>query len=201
MAQKTSLSKSTIRRIWRKFELKRLVQVVRRSAVRRQRRSISLPVTQSDRVSGGAVRRQEGRNASTRSLATGASDDAGYARAVQPRLRTIRSDEYGGTAPHVALGGVAAFDIAYGAVISAIRHCHRAVAFNTIDRAISTELDVHVVCEKLTTRNRRRPRLAGQRPPIFAATSPLHAAGTPTRLVVVDQPGRTVVRVSHTNSC
>ncbi|MGC0367537.1 hypothetical protein ABH922_005589 [Rhodococcus sp. 27YEA15] len=61
----------------------------------------------------------------------------------------------GGTSLHVVLGGVAAFDIADGTVISALHRRHRAVEFKqflvAIDKMVPTELDVQLVCDNLAT--------------------------------------------------
>jgi DDE superfamily endonuclease len=86
----------------------------------------------------------------------------------------------------------AAFNIADGSVISALHRQHRAVEFRkfliAIDKAVPADLGVHLICDNLATHNTRRSG------PGWPAT-PLPPALHPDRLVV-DQPGRTLVRTT-----
>jgi hypothetical protein len=88
----------------------------------------------------------------------------------------------------------AAFNITDGTVISELHRQHRATEFKkflaTIDKTVPTELDIHLICDNYgTPQDPGDPRLAD--PP-----SPLPHALHPDRLVL-DEPGRTVVRVPH----
>ncbi len=160
------------------------LQALHRSAVRgqgpRRGRALSPPAG----VGGGVVRGREVRDAGPGPLPAGAADDAGHARAAQPRLRPARH--------HEPVRGVQH------------RRRHRDLRDSTastgrwssskflvaIDKAVPAELDVHLVCDNLAThKTASDPGLAGPPPPLPPA---LH----PDRLVL-DQPGRTLVRVPH----
>jgi hypothetical protein len=81
-----------------------------------------------------------------------------------------------------------AFNIDDGSVISALHRQHRAVEFRkfliAIDKAVPTDLDVHLICGNLATH--KTPAICDwlARPP------PLPPALHPDRLLL-DQPGRT----------
>ncbi|MFL4473059.1 hypothetical protein ACIPVK_03560 [Paeniglutamicibacter sp. MACA_103] len=86
----------------------------------------------------------------------------------------------------------AAFHIADGTVISELHRRHRAVVFQkfvAIDNAAPRELGVHLVCDNLAA-HETRPSTTGWRP--SALSHAFHA-----NRLVLDQPGRTLVRVHH----
>ena len=88
----------------------------------------------------------------------------------------------------------AAFNIADGSVISALHRQHRAVEFRkflvAIDKAVPADLDVHLICDNLATHKTPAIRDWLARHPRF------HLHFTPDRLLL-DQPGRTLVRAAH----
>ena len=110
---------------------------------------------------------------------------------MMPGMPERRTHDY---VRHGTTSLFAAFNIADGTVISELHRRHRAVEFRkflvAIDKAVPAELDVHLICDNL-----RHPQdpgdqdLAGPPPPLPPA---LH----PDRLVL-DQPGRTLVRPAH----
>jgi hypothetical protein len=107
-----------------------------------------------------------------------------------PGVPERRSHDY---VRHGTTGLFAAYGIADGTVISQLRRHHRAAEFKKflvqIDKAVPAGLGVHLVCDNLAThKGPRHPGLARPPPPVLPA---LHA----DRLVV-DQSGRTLVRVS-----
>ncbi len=65
----------------------------------------------------------------------------------------------------------AAFNIADGTVISEVHRRHRAIEFRkfltAIDKAVPADLDVHLVCDNYATHNRRRSGRGWQRHPRF----------------------------------
>ncbi len=71
---------------------------------------------------------------------------------MMPGMPERRSHDY---ARHGVSSLFAAFNIADGTVISQIHRRHRAVEFKkflvAIDKAVPTELDVHLVCDNLAT--------------------------------------------------
>jgi transposase len=88
----------------------------------------------------------------------------------------------------------AAFNIADGTVISALHRRHRAVEFGKFLVAIDKAVPAHLgrasdLRQPGHPQNARHPRLAG-------SASPLPPALHPDRLVL-DQPGRTLVRAAH----
>ena len=92
--QRSGLSKSTIGRIWKAFDLKPHraddVQAVHRPAVRGEGRRRRRAVPQPARGGGGAVRGREVPGPGAGPLPAGVADDAGHARDAHPRLRPAR---------------------------------------------------------------------------------------------------------------
>ena len=70
----------------------------------------------------------------------------------------------------------AAFNIADGRVIHSLHRCHRAAEFRKflvrIDKAVPAELDVHLVCDNLSTHKTPPSRTGWPATPAFACTSP-----------------------------
>jgi transposase len=148
MAAKSGLSKSTIGRIWRKFELKpHLVDGFKLSTdplfVEKvvdvvglyhnpPEKAVVLCVDETSRLQ--------------------ALDRSQPVLPMMPGMPERRSHDY---ARHGVTSLFAAFDIAEGTVISEIHRRHRAVEFKkflvTIDKAVPADLDVHLVCDNLAT--------------------------------------------------
>ena len=94
MARRSGLSKSTVGRIWRKFDLKPHlidgVQAVHRPAVRGEGRRRRRPLPQPAGEGGRALRGREVPGPGPGPVPAGAPDDARHARAAHPRLRPPR---------------------------------------------------------------------------------------------------------------
>jgi Homeodomain-like domain len=125
MAQRVGLSKSTIGRIWHKFDLKPhpagRVQGLRRPAVRgqshRRRRSLSQPA----REGGGAVRGRE--------IQTQALDRSQPVLPMMPGMLERRTHDY---ARHGVTSLFAAFNIADGTVIGELHRQHCAAEYSAL---------------------------------------------------------------------
>ena len=108
---------------------------------------------------------------------------------MMPGVPERRSHDY---VRHGTTDLFAAFNIADGTVISQLRRHHRAAEFKKflarIDKAVPAGLEVHLVCDNLATHKTPVIQAWLARHPRFR----LHF--TPDRLVV-DQPGRAVVRL------
>ena len=91
------------------------------------------------------MRGREVRHAGPRPRPAGAADGARHARTRQTH-NYVR---------HGTTSLFAAFNIAYGSVISALHRQHRAVEFRkflvAIDKAVPADLDVHLICDNLAT--------------------------------------------------
>ncbi len=148
MAEKTGLSKSTIGRIWRKFELKpHLTDGFKLSTdpqfVDKVVDVVGLYHNPPEHAVVLCVDEKSGMQALDRSQPV---------LPMMPGMPERRSHDY-------VRSGVtslfAAFDIADGTVISALHRRHRAVEFKkfliAIDKTVPTELDVHIVCDNLAT--------------------------------------------------
>jgi transposase len=148
MAQKSGLSKSTIGRIWRRFELKphvgdgfklstdpqfvdKVVDVVGLYHNPPQR-AVVLCVDEKSQMQ--------------------ALDRSQPVMPMMPGMPERRSHDY---ARHGVTSLFAAFNIADGTVISEIHRKHRAIEFKkfliAIDKAVPAELDVHLICDNLST--------------------------------------------------
>jgi transposase len=148
MAAKSGLSRSTIGRIWRKFEItphlvdgftlptdplfvEKVVDVVGLYHNPPQR-AVVLCVDEKSRMQ--------------------ALDRSQPVLPMMPGMPERRSHDY---ARHGVSSLFAAFNIADAAVISELHRRHRAVEFKkflvTIDKAVPTELDVYLVCDNYAT--------------------------------------------------
>jgi len=148
MARKSGLSKSTIGRIWRRFELKPHVSDGFKLSTDPQfvdkvvdvvglyhhppERAVVLCVDEKSQMQ--------------------ALDRSQPVMPMMPGMPERRSHDY---ARHGVTSLFAAFNIADGTVISEIHRKHRAVEFKkfliAIDKAVPAELDVHLICDNLST--------------------------------------------------
>ncbi|WP_371494711.1 IS630 family transposase [Kitasatospora sp. NBC_00374] len=148
MAERTGLSKSTIGRIWQKFDLKPHLQDSFKLSTDAQfvdkvvdvvglyhnppERAVVLCVDEKSQIQ--------------------ALDRSQPVLPMMPGMPERRTHDY---LRHGITSLFAAFNIADGSVISALHRRHRAIEFKkfliTIDKAVSTELDVHLVCDNYAT--------------------------------------------------
>jgi transposase len=148
MARRSGLSKSSIGRIWRRFELKphlsdgfklstdplfvdKVVDVVGLYHCPPER-AVVLCVDEKSQMQ--------------------ALDRSQPVMPMMPGMPERRSHDY---ARHGVTSLFAAFNIADGTVISQIHRRHRALEFKkfliSIDKAVPPELDVHLICDNLST--------------------------------------------------
>jgi len=148
MAKRSGLSRSTIGRIWRKFELKphlsdgfklstdplfvdKVVDVVGLYH-NPPEKAVVLCVDEKSQIQ--------------------ALDRSQPVLPMMPGMPERRTHDY---ARHGVVDLFAAFNIADGTVISQLHPQHRAVEFKkflvAIDKAVPAELDVHLVCDNLST--------------------------------------------------
>jgi transposase len=148
MAGRSGLSKSTIGRIWRKFELKpHLTDGFKLSTdplfVDKVVDVVGLYHNPPERAVVLCVDEKSGMQALDRSQPV---------LPMMPGMPERRSHDY---VRHGVTSLFAAFNIADGTVISEIHRQHRAVEFKkflvTIDKVVPAGLDVHVVCDNLAT--------------------------------------------------
>jgi transposase len=148
MAARTGLSKSTIGRIWQKFELKPHVQDFFKLSTDPQFVDKVVDVVglyhhPPEAAVVLCVDEKSGIQALDRSQPV---------LPMMPGMPERRSHDY---VRHGTSSLFAAFNIADGTVISALHRRHRAVEFRkfltTIDKAVPAELDVHLVCDNLAT--------------------------------------------------
>ncbi|WP_083934170.1 IS630 family transposase [Sciscionella marina] len=148
MAEKSGLSKSTIGRIWRTFDLKpHLIDGFKLSSdplfVEKVVDVVGLYHNPPERAMVLCVDEKSGMQALDRSQPV---------LPMMPGMPERRSHDY---VRHGVTSLSAAFNIADGTVISEIHRRHRAVEFKkflvTIDKAVPAELDVHLVCDNLAT--------------------------------------------------
>lgn len=148
MAKKSGLSKSTIGRIWRTFELKpHLTDGFKLSTdplfVDKVVDVVGLYHNPPERAVVLCVDEKSGIQALDRSQPV---------LPMMPGMPERRSHDY---IRHGVSSLFAAFNIADGTVISELHRRHRAVEFKkflvTIDKAVPSELDVHLVCDNLAT--------------------------------------------------
>ena len=148
MAQRTGLSKSTIGRIWKKFDLKPHLQDSFKLSTDPQfvdkvvdvvglyhnppERAVVLCVDEKSQIQ--------------------ALDRSQAVLPMMPGMPERRTHDY---LRHGITSLFAAFNIADGTVISALHRRHRAIEFRkfliTIDKAVPAELDVHLVCDNYAT--------------------------------------------------
>lgn len=148
MAARTGLSPSTIGRIWQKFELKpHVVDFFKLSTdpqfVDKVVDVVGLYHNPPERAVVLCVDEKSGMQALDRSQPV---------LPMMPGMPERRTHDY---ARHGTSSLFAAFNITDGHVISALHRRHRAVEFKkfltAIDKAVPTELDVHLVCDNLAT--------------------------------------------------
>jgi transposase len=148
MASRSGLSKSTIGRIWRKFDLKpHLADGFKLSTdplfVEKVVDVVGLYHNPPDKAVVLCVDEKSG---------TQALDRSQPVLPMMPGMPERRSHDYvrNGTTSLFA-----AFNIADGTVISSLHRRHRAAEFRKflvrIDKAVPAELDVHLVCDNLAT--------------------------------------------------
>ena len=148
MARRSGLSKSTIGRIWRKFDLKpHLSDGFKLSSdplfVEKVVDVVGLYHNPPEKSVVLCVDEKSGMQALDRSQPV---------LPMMPGMPERRSHDY---ARHGVTSLFAAFNIADGTVISELHRQHRAVEFKkflvAIDKAVPDELDVHLVCDNLAT--------------------------------------------------
>src|SRR5947199_207521 len=179
MAARTGLSKSTIGRIWKKFDLKPHLQDSFKLSTD--------PFFVENVVDVVGLYHNPPEKAVVLCV-----DEKGPIQALdqpQPVLRMMpgipqrRTHDY---LRHGITSLFAAFNIADGTVISALHRRHRAIEFKKflirIDKAVPAGLDVHLVCDNYATHN--TAEIKTWLAPAPALPRPLH----PDRLIV-DEPG------------
>jgi transposase len=148
MARRSGLSKSTVGRIWRKFDLKpHLSDGFKLSSdplfVEKVVDVVGLYHNPPEKAVVLCVDEKSGVQALDRSQPV---------LPMMPGMPERRSHDY---ARHGVTSLFAAFSIADGTVISELHRQHRAVEFKkflaAIDKAVPDELDVHLVCDNLAT--------------------------------------------------
>ena len=148
MAARSGLSPSTIGRIWRQFELKPHVQDFFKLSTDPQFVDkvvdvVGLYHNPPERAVVLCVDEKSGMQALDRSQPV---------LPMMPGMPERRTHDY---VRHGTSSLFAAFNIVDGTVISEIHRQHRAVEFRkflvAIDKAVPTELDVHLVCDNLAT--------------------------------------------------
>jgi transposase len=148
MADKSGLSKSTVGRIWRRFDLKpQLIDGVKLSTdpqfVAKVVDVVGLYHNPPDKAVVLCVDEKSGMQALDRSQPV---------LPMMPGMPERRCHDY---ARHGITSLFAAFDIADGTVITELHPRHRAVEFKKflirIDKAVPTDLDVHLICDNLAT--------------------------------------------------
>ncbi len=148
MARRSGLSKSTVGRIWRKFDLKpHLSDGFKLSSdplfIEKVVDVVGLYHNPPEKAVVLCVDEKSGMQALDRSQPV---------LPMMPGMPERRSHDY---ARHGVTSLFAAFNIADGTVISELHRQHRAVEFKkflaAIDKAVPDELDVHLVCDNLAT--------------------------------------------------
>jgi transposase len=148
MAAATGLSESTIGRIWRAFGLKpHLVDTFKLSTdpqfIEKVRDVVGLYLNPPERAVVLSVDEKSGIQALNRSSPL---------LPMMPGVAERRSFDYAraGTTDLFA-----ALDVATGLVIHSIQHRHRAIEFkkflDKIDQTVPADLDVHLICDNLST--------------------------------------------------
>lgn len=166
MAERTGLSKSTIGRIWRKFDLKPHLQDSFKLStdplfVEKVVDVVGLYHNPPEKAVVLCVDEKSQIQALDRS------------QPILPGTPQRRTHDY---LRHGITSLFAAFDIADGTVISALHRRHRAVEFRkfltTIDKAVPRELDVHLVCDNYATHNTAEIKACWPGIPASTSTSP-----------------------------
>jgi transposase len=148
MAKRSGLSRSTVGRIWRKFDLKpHISDGFKLSAdplfVEKVVDVVGLYHNPPEKAVVLCVDEKSGMQALDRSQPV---------LPMMPGMPERRSHDY---ARHGVTSLFAAFNIADGTVISELHRRHRAVEFRkfliAIDKAVPDELDIHLVCDNLAT--------------------------------------------------
>jgi transposase len=149
MAQRSGLSRSTVGRIWRKFDLKpHLSDGFKLSSdplfVEKVVDVVGLYHDPPDKAVVLCVDEKSG---------TQALDRSQPVLPMMPGMPERRSHDY---VRHGTTSLFAAFSIADGTVISSLHRRHRATEFKKflarIDKAVPAGLDVHLICDNLATR-------------------------------------------------
>ncbi|WP_371503102.1 IS630 family transposase [Kitasatospora sp. NBC_00374] len=181
MAARSGLSKSTIGRIWRKFDLKPHLQDSFKLSTDPQfvdkvvdvvglyhnppEKAVVLCVDEKSQIQ--------------------ALDRSQPVLPMMPGMPERRTHDY---LRHGITSLFAAFNIADGTVISELHRRHRALEFKkflvTIDKAVPAELDVHLVCDNYATHNTAEIRAWLGRHPRF------HVHFTPTGSSWINQVER-----------
>ena len=150
MAERTGLSKSTIGRIWKRFDLKPHLQDSFKLSTDPQfvakvvdvvglyhhppEKAVVLCVDEKSQIQ--------------------ALDRSQLVLPIMPGMPERRTHDY---YRHGITSLFAAFNIADGTVISALHRRHRAIEFKkflvTIDKAVPAGLDVHLICDNYATHN------------------------------------------------
>ena len=178
MAARTGLSKSTIGRIWKKFDLKPHLQDSFKLPadpffVEKVVDVVGLYHNPPEKAVVLCVDEKSQIQALDRS------------RPVLPGMPERRTHDY---LRHGITSLFAASSIADGTVISELHRRHRAIEFRkfltAIDKAVPAELDVHLVCDNYATRNTPEIRTWLTRHPRF------HVRFTPTGSSWMNQAGR-----------
>ncbi|MEH0474989.1 IS630 family transposase [Streptomyces sp. B21-097] len=171
MAQRTGLSKSTIGRIWKRFDLKPHLQDSFKLSTDPQfvakvvdvvglyhhppEKAVVLCVDEKSQIQ--------------------ALDRSQLVLPMMPGMPERRTHDY---YRHGITSLFAAFNIADGTVISELHRRHRAIEFKkflvTIDKAVPASLDVHLVCDNYATHNTAEIRTWLRKHPRF------HVHFTPT---------------------
>src|SRR5580704_4393387 len=181
MARRTGLSKSTIGRIWRKFDLKpHLTDGFKLSSdplfVEKVVDVVGLYHDPPDKAVVLCTDEKSG---------TQALDRSQPVLPMMPGMPERRSHDY---VRHGTTSLFAAFNIADGTVISELHRRHRAAEFNkfliTIDKAVPGGLDVHLVCDNYATHKTLAIRAWLERHPRF------HVHFTPTGSSWINQVER-----------
>jgi transposase-like protein/transposase len=171
MAEHSGLSKSTVGRIWRRFQLKpHLTDTFKLSTdplfVEKVYDVVGLYFNPPE----GAVVLSVDEKSQIQAL-----DRSQPVLPMMPGMPERRTHDY---LRHGITSLFAAFNIADGTVISALHRRHRAVEFKkfliTIDKAVPAGLDVHLVCDNYATHNTAEIRTWLSKHPRF------HVHFTPT---------------------
>ncbi|MFG2994538.1 IS630 family transposase [Streptomyces sp. NPDC048257] len=181
MAARTGLSKSTVGRIWKRFELKPHLQDSFKLSTDPQfvakvvdvvglyhnppERAVVLCVDEKSQIQ--------------------ALDRSQPVLPMMPGMPERRTHDY---LRHGIISLFAAFNIADGTVISELHRRHRAIEFKkflvTIDKTVPRDLDVHLVCDNYATHNTAEIRTWLARHPRF------HVHFTPTGSSWINQVER-----------
>ena len=188
MAQRSGLSRSTIGRIWRAFELKPHREGGFKLSndplfVEKVHDVIGLYLNPPEAAVVLCVDEKSQVQALSRSQPV---------FPMMPGMPEKRTHDY---VRHGTTSLFAAFNTTDGTVISSLHRRHRAVEFRKfltkIDTQVPDHLEVHLVCDNYGTH--KSPTVTAwlekQTPPVPHALHP--------DLLVVDQPGRTVLRLRH----